>query len=87
MVYCRLIYLTAAFKYFAEFLSCTLNSFPMDIKQNACSQGFNTKSLLNMLLQMLNIHIEKWGFRFSLKCEFPISIGRISDGKVFLRPE
>ena len=52
----------------------------MHIKQNACLQGFNTSSLLSMLLQMLHMHIDKSGFHFSLKYEFSISIGRLSGG-------
>ena len=52
----------------------------MHIKQNACLQGFNTSSLLSMLLQMLHMHIDKSGFHFSLKYEVSISIGRLSGG-------
>ena len=67
-------------KHFAECLSCPLRSFAMHIKQNACLQGFNTSSLLSMLLQMLHMHIDKSGFHFSLKYEVSISIGRLSGG-------
>ena len=59
-------------KHFAGFLSCSLNSFAMHIKQNACSQGFNTTDLLSMLLQILRMHIDKWRFLFSLTYEFSI---------------
>ena len=52
----------------------------MHIKQNACSQGFNTSGLSSMLLQMLHMHIDKWGFHFFLKSEIFISIGRLSGG-------
>ena len=67
-------------KHFAEFLSCPLRSFAMHIKQNACLQGFNISGLLSMLLQMLHMHIDKWGFHFSLKFKVSISLGRLSDG-------
>ena len=52
----------------------------MNIKQNACSQGFNTSGISSMLLQMLHMHIDKWGFHFFLKSEISISIGRLSGG-------
>ena len=44
----------------------------MHIKQNACSQGFNTTDLLSMLLQILRMLIDKWRFLFSLTYEFSI---------------
>ena len=59
-------------KHFAGFLCCSLNSFTMHEKQNACSQGLNTTDLLSMLLQILQMHIDKWRFLFSLTYEFSI---------------